>query len=289
MGNYIGNNANNYFQAHKEGWWIFKKWKSWTMTGNGGDDTLIGGPKNDTLYGNSGNDKLYGEGGNDYLDGWTGNDYVYGGSGNDTLFGYSGHDNLYGNSGNDNLYGESGNDYLDGWTGNDNMYGGSGNDTLLGYSGNDYLSGSSGHDSLKGESGHDTLLGGTGTDTLVGGSGNDILNGYGGTIGEYDILSGDYSSSQPGVQSSYDGADTFVLGNAFGAFYLGSGYATITDFYWSEGDKFQVYGSSSDYSLSFQNWSGSSAKDTLIYYKNDLIGVVEDTTNVVTSADFNFV
>jgi Ca2+-binding RTX toxin-like protein len=226
MGTYIGNNANNYFKAYKEGWWIFKKWKSWTIKGNGGNDTLIGGPKND---------------------------------------------------------------YLDGWTGNDYMYGGSGNDTLLGYSGNDYLSGSFGNDSLNGESGNDTLLGGTGTDTLVGGSGHDSLNAYGGTTGEYDILSGDYSSSQPSFKGSSDGADTFVLGNAFGAFYLGSGYATITDFYWYEGDKFQVHGSASDYSLGFYNWSGGSANDTLIYYKSDLIGVVQDTTNVEISSDFTFV
>ena len=289
MGTYTGDNYDNNFEAYKEGFWLFKKWKSWEMSGKGGDDTLTGGPKDDTLYGDSGHDSLYGKGGDDYIDGWTGNDDLDGGSGDDTLYGWTGNDTLYGDSGNDKLYGESGNDLIDGWSGNDSLYGGSGNDTLLGYSGNDYLSGSSGHDSLNGESGDDTLLGGTGSDTLVGGSGNDRLNGYGGTTGEYDILSGDYSSSQPGVEDYDDGADTFVLGDSFGAFYLGSGYATITDFYWVEGDKFEVYGSASDYSLTSQNWSGGSALDTVIRYNNDIIAVVEDTTNVVNPNDFNFV
>ncbi|NEN97494.1 MAG: hypothetical protein F6K50_18775 [Moorea sp. SIO3I7] len=50
MGSYTGNDLNNYFKAHKERPFIFKKWKSWKMSGNGGNDTLIGGPKNDKIY-----------------------------------------------------------------------------------------------------------------------------------------------------------------------------------------------------------------------------------------------
>jgi len=259
------------------------------LYGGSGNDTLLGSSGDDYLSGGSGNDNLYGEADNDFLDGWTGDDNLYGSSGNDTLLGYSGDDYLSGGSGNDNLYGEADNDFLDGWTGDDNLYGGSGNDTLLGYSGDDDLDGGSGNDNLYGESGNDTLLGGTGTDILVGGSGNDSLNAYGGNTGEYDILSGDYSSSQPGVTGASDGADTFVLGDTSGAFYLGLGYATVTDFYWAEGDMFQAYGSQSDYSLGFQNWSGSSATDTLVYYQSDLIAVVQDTTNVIVSWDFTFV
>ncbi|BAU64524.1 peroxidase family protein [Stanieria sp. NIES-3757] len=45
------------------------------------------------------------------------------------------------------------------------------------------------------------------------------------------------------------GGDTFVLGDSLGAFYSGSGYATITDFSFSQGDKIQVFGSASDYTL----------------------------------------
>jgi hypothetical protein len=64
------------------------------------------------------------------------------------------------------------------------------------------------------------------------------------------------------------------------AYYLGDDYATITDFNYLEGDKFQVYGSSADYSLGTSNWSGSDALDTGIYYQGNLIAVVQDTTDV---------
>lgn len=225
-----------------------------------------------TITGGAGNDTIVGDLFDNYIDGWSGDDNIYGEGGNDTLLGYTG------------------NDYIDGWTGDDSIYGESGNDTLLGYTGYDFLSGGSGDDSLFGESGHDTLLGGSGSDTLVGGSGSDYIDGYGGYAYEYDVLTGEGSGSAPGVNSSgYDGADTFVLGDVFGAYYQGAGYATITDFFWAEGDTIQVHGSASDYSLGFQDWSGSSATDTLIYYQNDLIGVVQDTTNVFTSADFTYV
>ena len=276
----IGNEADNYLSGGSGNDYM----DGWTgddsIYGGDGDDTLLGYDGDDYLDGGAGNDYLYGEAGNDYMDGWTGNDSMYGDDGDDTLLGYDGDDSLDGGTGNDYLAGEAGNDYMDGWTGNDSMYGDDGDDTLLGYDGNDYLDGGTGNDSLLGEAG---------TDTLVGGSGNDTLNSYGGTTGEYDVLSGDYSFSQPGVQDSSDGTDTFVLGDASGAFYLGEGHATITDFYWFEGDNFQVYGSESDYSLGFQNWSGSSEVDTLIYYQSDLIGVVQDTTNVIASWDFTFV
>ena len=242
-----------------------------SLGGGSGDDTIYGGYGNDTLKGGDGKDYLYGEAGNDYLDGWTGNDYLNGGDGHDKLLGYYGNDTLFGGDGNDSLYGEADNDYLDGWNGHDYLSGGSGHDTLLGYDGNDTLNGGSGSDVLKGE------------------RGNDILNGYGFTTGEYDVLSGENGASKPGVKDAYDGADTFVLGDKYGAYYLGAGYATVTDFYWNEGDKFQVHGKASDYSLGYANWEGTSAQDTLIKYKGDVIGVVQDTTNVIISADFNFV
>jgi hypothetical protein len=69
--------------------------------------------------------------------------------------------------------------------------------------------------------------------------------------------------------------------------YLGSGYATITDFKWWEGDKIRIGGSISDYTLNkSQNFGGSSALDTAIYRYGDLIAVVQDTTNVYASLDF---
>ncbi|MGF1516101.1 MAG: M10 family metallopeptidase [Elainellaceae cyanobacterium] len=194
-----------------------------------------------------------------------------GGFGNDTIIG-----NEVGNS----LTGGAGNDYIDGWIGNDNIYAGPGNDTLYGYTGDDSINGWTGNDTIYGESGNDTLIGGAGSDTL---------NGYGGGSGEVDTLTGDASGAQTAQQSFGDGGDLFVLGDVYNAYYLGSGYATVTDFYWVEGDLFQVHGGMADYSLGFQNLSGGSASDTLVYYQNDLISVVQDTTNVLLAEDFVFV
>lgn len=177
-------------------------------------------------------------------------------------------DSIAGNSQDNFLDGGAGNDYLFGGKGSDLIYGGSGNDTLDGWEGNDTLYGESGDDMLMGYSGNDVLFGGSGSDILEGESGNDVLNGYGFTAGEFDLLIGG------------GGADLFVLGDAGGSYYLGNGYATIADFSASQQDAIQVFGSLSNYSLSFQNSIGGSLLDTLIYKGNDLIGVVQDTTNV---------
>ncbi|QYO62808.1 calcium-binding protein [Leptolyngbya sp. 7M] len=190
-------------------------------------------------------------------------------------YGYSGNDRIFGNTQNDSLYGHDGNDSLYGWTGNDYLSGSSGNDYLSGSSGNDYLSGSSGNDYLSGGSGNDSLLGGSGNDSLVGGSGNDRLDGYATTGVEYDTLDGG------------TGSDTFVLGGSWGVSYQGRGYATIKS--WDTSDWIEVRGSRSQYSLRSGNWGGSSATDTGIYYGSDLVGVVQDTTNVSMSRDFRFV
>ncbi|MCA1992580.1 MAG: hypothetical protein LDL41_11190 [Coleofasciculus sp. S288] len=165
---------------------------------------------------------------------------------------------ITGTSFDDCLYGEAGNDYIDAWTGNDYVDGWTGDDTLLGYDGNDYLVGSEGHDWLYGEAGDDTLIG---SNPYVWGSGS----------GEYDTLSGGA------------GADTFVLGDFYEAYYQGSGFATITDFNWAEGDKIQVFGSASDYSLTPYDYGID------IYYQGDLIGYVQNTTDVIPSLDFIFV
>jgi Ca2+-binding RTX toxin-like protein len=172
------------------------------------------------------------------------------------LDGWGGDDYVFGGGGNDTIYGWTGNDYLDGWTGNDTIFGEAGNDTLLGYDGSDIL------------------LGGSGSDSVFGENGNDILYGYGFTAGEFDVLSGGA------------GADLFALGDASALYYQGSGYGTITDFNFAEGDKIQVLGSASNYSLSFQSFSGGAALDTLIFFGSDLIGVVQDNTDVVPAFDF---
>ncbi|MBD2234818.1 calcium-binding protein [Phormidium tenue] len=145
---------------------------------------------------------------------------------------------------------------------------------LNGNGGDDFLFGNSGNDLVIGGQGSDIVLGGSGSDTLIGGSGNDFLNGYGFTLGEFDVLEGG------------SGADVFTLGDANSPYYLDSGYATITDFNYLEGDKIQVTGSASNYGIAFQDLSGGLATDTLIFFGSDLIGVVQDTTNVIPAFDF---
>ncbi|HEY9829200.1 MAG TPA: hypothetical protein V6D26_01385 [Stenomitos sp.] len=254
-----------------------------------GDDILYGGTGNDVLVAWTGNDILKGEADNDWLDGAADNDTLYGGEGNDTLGnaflqGEAGDDKMYGEGGNDKLYGGTGNDSLDGGIGSDTMYGGTDDDYLDGWEGDDILYGgndiaglNSGNDVLVAWKGNDTLYGGDGNDwldgsynndALYGGDGNDTLIGYGGGT-ERDTLVGGAN------------ADQFVLGTSAGAFYFGdgsTGYATIVDFHKnSQGDKIIVYGIKDDYRLdTSHNFSGGSTNDTAIYYKNDLIAVVED-------------
>lgn len=282
-----------------------------------GDDVAYGWDGDDVIDGWGGNDTLLGEYGDDKLLGWTGTDYLYGGSGDDKL---------YGEYDNDYLYGGTGDDILDGGTGGDTMYGGAGDDvyyvdaseefyfdavyeyygegidtvitsanfsglsdnvenitltgTAYGANGNNLNNIMTGND-------YDNFLwGNEGSDSLSGGYGNDILNGYGyGSFDEYDTLTGGA------------GADTFEIGSYGGAYYTengiygAGGFALVTDFNWGEGDKFKAHGSIQDYSLGTLNWYGTSALDTGIYYKGDLIAVAQDRSgsDVLLSADFNYV
>ncbi|MBE9182948.1 calcium-binding protein [Oculatella sp. LEGE 06141] len=185
-----------------------------------------------------------------YYDGSSGNDYFdYRGNTNLVAQGYGGNDSIFGDA-----YGDS-------------LYGGSGNDKLLGYGGNDLL------------------IGSLGSDELNGGTGNDTLRGFSwGYNREIDTLIGGR------------GRDTFMLGDTTGVFYLGgrtsngrdASYARIADWNPRE-DRIQAHDGSSSYRLvKNQNWFGSSAKDTGIYVGNDLIGVIQDSTNV-SSQNFVFV
>lgn len=163
------------------------------------------------------------------------------------------------------MSGLGGNDYLDGGADNDVLDGGAGNDTLYGGAGFDYLVGGPGNDRLIGGTLDDALLGRTGNDILYGGSGNDRLTGFGFGPNEFDILTG-------GIEK-----DTFVLGDINSVYHLVQGYATITDFSLAQTDKIQIKGLIKDgYSLGLGNWGGGKAQDTGIFYKGDLIGVVQD-------------
>lgn len=231
-------------------------------------DQTLGTIYNDILSGGNGDSKLYGG---------IGNDILYGNGGDDLLFGETEYDYLYGGSGNDYVDGGTGNDFLDGGTGNDQLLGFTGDDQILGWAGNDYLYGEQGNDYLLGESGDDSLYGGAGSDFLSGGLGNDYLDGFGNSaFVEFDVLVGG------------SGADRFVLGTkSKGVHYYGSDHATIADFSKKEGDKIQVKGSINSYDLDQTvNFGGSLALDTAIYKNNDLIAVIQDTTNVQIPRDF---
>ena len=165
------------------------------------------------------------------------------------------------------MSGQGGNDSLDGGADNDVLDGGAGNGTLYGGVGYDYLVGGPGKDRLIGGTLDDGLVGGTGNDILLGESGNDQLTGYGFGQNEFDTLTG-------GTEK-----DTFVLGDikSNSVYYLGNGNATITDFSLDQTDTIQIKGFFQDgYSLGLGNWGGSNAQDTGIFYKDDLIGVVQD-------------
>lgn len=160
-----------------------------------------------------------------------------------------------GNSG--YVYGTHGEDYLNGLAGNDIIYAYRGNDILVGGTGNDYLSG------------------GSGDDTLIGTS---IRNGIDNNLGagEIDTLVGSI------------GRDTFVLGDAYDAFYRFQGnsdYAVIEDFI-SGVDTIQLHGSADNYNL---NISGS---NTEIFYGSDLIAILKGaqlTDADLSNGSFNFV
>ncbi|NEP27285.1 calcium-binding protein [Moorena sp. SIO3I6] len=273
---------------------------AYSGNGNSLNNIISGNSSNNVLFGKSGNDTIYGNGGDDALVGGTDSDRMYGGTGNDiysvdstgdvvTEYVNQGIDRVYssisymlgdnvenltltgsayyghGNSLNNSISGNSSNNLLWGKSGNDELYGNAGTDVLLGDLGNDILD--SGSD-------NDYLYGGFGNDTLTGGSGNDSLYGYGGSSsGERDILTGG------------TGADTFALGNnAFGTkvAYIGdgnSGYATITDFDGTQSDKVQLGGGISDYTVNYSNVTGTSALDTNLYHKGDLIAVFQDDTS----------
>ncbi len=157
---------------------------------------------------------------------------------------------------------------------NDAAKGSNFSDELKGGKGNDTLSGLGGSDKLEGGDGDDFLYGGLGSDEVKGGNGNDILVGIETTnpslgSNELDKLKGD------------SGADKFWLGNSSGVFYTGAGnsdHVLIEDFKAAEGDRIQLRGTASQYTLG-TNVSGVE-KGTAIFYQNDLIGVVKDVSNL---------
>jgi Ca2+-binding RTX toxin-like protein len=222
-----------------------------TIVGDSLDNILRGTLEPDNISGDAGRDTLFGLAGNDNLDGGNDSDRLEGGNGNDTLFGGS----ESGPETTDTLIGGRGNDSLrvSDFT-NSLMRGDEGNDTLIGafYAQN----------IARGGAGSDSLTGGMFDDTLMGGNGNDY-------------------NSPPDKDTLVGGAgsDTYVLGNTSSVFYLGEGYATIRS--WNASDRIEIHDDISKYAFNkTKNIVGTSAKDTQIFYNNDLIAILQDATNI---------
>ena len=262
-----------------------------TLNGGDNDDTLKGGNDADELNGDAGNDQLYGEAGNDQLKGGSGNDTLKGGNGIDTLNGGDNDDILKGGNDADELNGGNGYDSLKGGNGIDILNGGDDYDTLKGGKDADALNGDAGNDELYGQPGNDVLTGGTGNDILKGGQGADTLIGV------------DLTATQPGnseidILHGGSGADSFILGHAqVGQVYYDDNgtedYAMILGFNGAQGDRIQLYGSISDYTIE-KNVSGLPTGKA-IYSNNDngdneLIAIVRGLKGMdLDTNQFNFV
>jgi Ca2+-binding RTX toxin-like protein len=232
-----------------------------TINGGAEDDTINGGAGNDTISGGDGNDTIDGGAGDDVINGSDGDDSINGGDDNDTINGDGGSDTIDGGAGDDSIIGSDGDDLINGGEGNDTISGGAGLDTIDGGGGNDVINGSDGSDEIYGGDGNDYINGGGGSDTIYGGAGDDFLTGVetaAASENDYDVFYGQ------------GGADTFAAGEN-GTLYYTEGYhkdkAIIKDFDASEGDKIQLVGDASEYTIvSGTNIMGNSF--TEIYYND---------------------
>jgi Ca2+-binding RTX toxin-like protein len=153
---------------------------------------------------------------------------------------------------------------------------------MKGTKSSDTMYGLGGDDELDGDDGRDILHGGTGNDELKGGDDNDMLVGV--------DINFEFGTGEIDKMKGEKGADMFVLGDASRAYYLGKGnadYALIEDFDKKEGDKVQLHGEASDYSLGLD--IKGLDKGMAIFLGNDLVGIVKDVksleltdTNVLT-------
>lgn len=238
------------------------------VNGTSASEGLIGGNSADLIRGLAGNDTIFGLDGGDTLDGGLGADSLTGGKGNDVYIIDNVGDRIVENASEGLDLVQSNISYslannveslnLVG-TSAINGTGNSLNNTILGNGANNILNGGAGNDNLQGLGGNDQLIGGTGKDKLDGGFGNDTLTGSSssgiGIIGDVDTLTGGL------------GADTFSLVASNGSpayIYDGDpdqgGYAVITDFNISQGDKIRLDGYASQYQL-----VGSSGRTDLFY------------------------
>ena len=201
---------------------------------------------------------LYGGSGNDLMDGGTGSDTMIGGAGDDTYYVdnvgdviddqglVSDNDTIILMEGIRGTYKlGKGIEDLTGSIRNDRISGNQWDNVINGDDGDDKLKGGSGEDELIGGSGADVLIGGKGVDELIGGAGSDVLIGGKGV----DELTGG------------KGSDEFVLKK-------GAGHAIVTDY--QSIDDLVIKGKVKHLDTDFKKG------DTYIFFKTDLIGIIED-------------
>ena len=228
-----------------------------SISGDGGDDSVLGGLGNDTVDGGEGNDTLNGEVGDDSLLGNTGNDLMDGGDGDDILSGSLGNDTAIGGVGNDSLFGGFGSDVLNGNSGNDLADGGRDADRVLGGSGDDSLKGGTGDDTIRGQSGSDLIKGGDGNDNILGDSGNDVIDAGDGDDNVDGGNGNDIATGGDGndTLNGMSGADTLLGGNGADNQIGGAG---VDSLYGEEGDDSLNGGSSTD------QFNGGEGADVLV-------------------------
>lgn len=190
-----GNDLNNIIQLPAA---TLTSAPSVSLSGLGGNDTLISGVGSDTLDGGVGNDTMNGGGGNDTYQVNSAGDVVQEAvnGGIDTVVSSVDHtlaanvENLTlfnvvtqstafngtGNELNNTILGNAFNNTLRGLAGDDSIDGGSGNDTIEGGDGNDILNGNSGNDTLNGGAGNDRMIGGLGNDIYIVTDAGDIVD-----------------------------------------------------------------------------------------------------------------
>ena len=180
-----GNSGNNYISGNyrSDGTGV-------SITGGGGDDTIVGGFGHDYLKDNgSGRCKLSGAEGNDTLISGTGIDTLIGGIGNDVYFVNNVKDTVKEDAagGIDTIYSSINYTLAANFeklvlTGSANMgiIGNNSGGTLVGNgNSNNMLKGGTGNDSIIGGAGNDIIISGGGVDTLDGGAGDDFITGNG--------------------------------------------------------------------------------------------------------------
>lgn len=105
------------------------------------------------------------------------------------------------------------------------------------------------------------------SNVIVGSFGNDYVAGYDWTTNEVDILVGG------------TGADAFVAGDEYGVHYTNTAVAIVADYNLAEGDVVQLSSWGADYTYLQGDFGlGSATLDTVLYYNNDPIMVLADTT-----------